>query len=186
MYQRRPVVAETYSRQVLVRRWGLGCSVLFALLLISACVRPVAAGPAVIRTSPPPWEAPRDAISYIEAAGLAAEPLHTTGNPHIVAMTVEVDGWAVKIPAYIGMDRKRAQQAAVHTHDTTNKVWLEGRDTASITLGQFFTLWAVRFDARCLGAACGEVTVTADDQRVVDGPGLRLADVSRVTVSARS
>ena len=125
--------------------------------MVSACMRPVAPAPAVIRNSPPPWDAPRDAVSYIEAAGLTPEPLNSTGESHIVTMVVVVDGWKVPIPAYVGMDRLRAQQAAVHTHDTTNQVWLEGRDIDDITLGQFFTLWAVRFDNRCLGAACGEV-----------------------------
>ena len=101
-------------------------------------------------------------------------------------MTIEVDGWAVAIPPYVGMDRPRAQQAAVHTHDTTNQVWLEGRDIDAITLGQFFTLWAVRFDGRCLGAACGEVKVTADGQPSPTRSPCRLAEVDQVTVSARS
>ena len=91
----------------------------------------MAAGPAVIRESPPPWDAPRDAVSYIAAAGLTAEPLNSTGDTHVVTMTITVDGWAVRIPPFVGVDRLRAQQAAVHTHDTTNKVWLEGRDIDS-------------------------------------------------------
>jgi hypothetical protein len=160
--------------------------VLLALLLITACTRPVAPGPAVIRSSPPPWDAPRDTISYIEAAGLVAEPLNSTGETHIVAMTIVVDGWKVPIPAYVGMDRLRAQRAVVHTHDTTNQVWLEGRDIQPVTLGQFFTVWAVRFDSRCLGAACGEVRVVADGQPVADPQYLRLAQVKEVTVTARS
>ena len=154
--------------------------------MITACTRPAAPEPAVIRVSPPPWDAPRDAVSYIEAAGLTAEPLNSTGDSHIVAMTVVVDGWKVPIPPYVGIDRPRAQRAVVHTHDTTNQVWLEGRDIAPITLGQFFTVWGVRFDQRCLGAACGEVKVTADGEPVPDPLALRLADVQRVEVVARS
>jgi len=171
-----------------VRRWRLLCGAVFllALFLVTACTRPVAPEPAVIRTSPPPWDAPRDAVSYIEAAGLTPEPLNSSGETHIVAMTVVVDGWKVPIPAYVGVDRLRAQQAPVHTHDTTNQVWLEGQDIDWITLGQFFILWAVRFDDRCLGAACGEVIVTADGERVVDPRSLRLAQVKRVEVFARS
>ena len=169
-----------------IRRWGVRCAVLVALVLLTACTRPVAAGPAVIRVTPPPWDAPRDTISYIEAAGLPAEPLNSTGETHIVSMTIVVDGWKVPIPAYVGMDRLRAQRAVVHTHDTTNQVWLEGRDIDDVTLGQFFTVWAVRFDSRCLGAACGEVTVTADGRPVTDPQYLRLAEVERVEVLARS
>ena len=53
-------------------------------------------------------------------------------------------------------------QAAVHTHDISGAVWLEGRDTGPITLGQFFAVWGVRFDDRCLGATCGGVRVQVD------------------------
>ena len=101
-------------------------------------------------------------------------------------MSIQVDGWEVAIPPYVGMDRRRAQQAGVHTHDASNQVQLEGREAESITLGQFFTVWAVRFDGRCLGAACGEVVVTADGKPVIDAPTLRLAEVTEVTITARS
>jgi hypothetical protein len=186
MYQRRTAGAETYPSAVPGRSWVGRSAALLALLLLTACVRPEAAAPAVIRSTAPPWDAPRDGISYIEAAGLTPQPLNTTGTPHIVSMAIVVDGWAVPIPAYVGVDRLRAQQAAVHTHDTTNQVWLEGRDTAGITLSQFFRVWGVRFTADCLGAACEEVTVLADDQRVADPLALRLVEVRRITITARS
>lgn len=186
MYQRRARGAETYSFPVPGRVRVGRSAALLALLLLTACVRPEAAAPAVIRNSAPPWDAPRDATSYIVAAGLTPEPLNTTGSPHIVAMTIVVDGFRVPIPAYVGMDRLRAQQAAVHTHDTTNQVWLEGRDTAGITLSQFFRVWGVRFTAECLGSACGKVTVMADDRRVVDPLALRLIEVNWITITARS
>ena len=185
MYQRRALLTETYPSRVPGGRQTGRCVALLALLL-TACVRPEAAAPAVIRTSGPPWDAPRDAISYITAAGLTPEPLNAAGTPHIVSMTIVVDGGAVAVPAYVGVDRLRAQQAAVHTHDTTNQVWLEGRDTASITLSQFFRVWGVRFTAECLGAACQEVTVLADDRPVLDPLALRLVEVGRITITARS
>jgi hypothetical protein len=47
-------------------------------------------------------------------------------------------------------------------------------------------VWGVRFDGRCLGAACGEVVVTADGKQVTDAPSLRLAGVSTVIITARS
>ena len=96
------------------------------LLAVVGCVRQVEPDPAVIRDTPPPWEAPRDAIAYIEAAGLEAQPLETTQDSHTIDMIIIVDNMRVPIPAYVGIDRLRAQRAAVHTHDTTNKVWLEG------------------------------------------------------------
>src|SRR3712207_2928008 len=165
------VGTESYSRPVPVQQWyvSIALAVALTMLALTGCGRAAEPIPAVLRTTPPPWDAPRDAVSTIAAAGLTAEPLNSTGGSrHIIAMSIQVDGWQVAIPPYVGVDRRRAQQAPVHTHDTSNQVWLEGRDTESITLGQFFIVWGVRFDGRCLGAACGEVVVTADDHRVVD------------------
>jgi hypothetical protein len=174
---------------VLVNRWAVRAATPFALLAVLAltgCVRAPQPAPAVIRTTPPPWDAPRDAVSTIAAAGLKAEPLNSGTERHVVTMSIDVDGWLVAIPANVGIDRLRAQQAAVHTHDTTNQVWLEGQDADTVTLGQFFTVWGVRFDNRCLGAACEEVAVTADGKPVADGPALTLAGVSKVVITARS
>jgi hypothetical protein len=176
--------------RVLGKRWAVLAAVHVALLgmvALTGCVRAPEPAPAVMRTTPPPWDAPRDAVSTIAAAGLTAEPMNSTGGSgHIVAMSIVVDGFLVAIPPYVGMDRLRAQQAAVHTHDASNQVHIEGREAESITLGQFFTVWAVRFDGRCLGAACGEVVVTADGKPVADAPGLKLAEVTEVTIIARS
>jgi hypothetical protein len=175
---------------VLVNRWPVQAAVLLALLAtvaLTGCVRAAEPAPAVIRTTPPPWDAPRDAVSTIAAAGLTAEPMSSGGGSrHVVAMSIQVDGWQVAIPPYVGMDRRRAQQAAVHTHDASGQVHLEGREAASVTLGQFFIVWGVRFDLRCLGAACGELVVTADGRPVVNPPELRLVEVSTVTITARS
>ena len=79
----------------------------------------------------------------------------------------------------------------MHTHDTTGQVWLEGRSIDQITLGQFFTVWGVRFDSGCLGAACDQVRVTADGEPVADGAALKLAEVNsdaaaRITQSTLS
>jgi hypothetical protein len=163
-----------------------GILAVLALLALGGCVRQVEPDPAVIRDTPPPWEAPRDAISYIEAAGLEAQPLESSQDAHKINMIIIVDSMRVTIPAYVGIDRLRAQRAVVHTHDTTNQVWLEGRGTKQVTLGQFFAVWGVRFDARCLGSACAEVAVTVDGKRVGDPTGLLLASVAEVEVFARS
>jgi hypothetical protein len=140
------------------------------VLLLGGCVHAAAPAPAVISDSPPPWDAPRDAVSYIEAAALVPQPLDSTENRHVTQVTITVDGAPVQIPAYVGVDRVRAVQAAVHTHDASGAVWLEGRDTGTITLGQFFTVWGVRFDDRCLGAACGGVRVQVDGTRAPGDP----------------
>jgi len=151
----------------------------------AGCVPQAEPEPAVIRTTAPPWDAPRDAISYIEAAGLEAEPLESRDNSHVLTLSIDVDGFAVPIPPYVGIDRLRSQRAAVHTHDSTGQVWLEGRSIDQITLGQFFTVWGVRYDEGCLGDACDVVEVTADGAPVTDGAALKLAGVKTVSITAR-
>lgn len=138
-----------------------------ALPAVAACqVGPAPPGPAVIRTGPPPWDAPRDAVSYIDKAGLERLPLDFRGPaPYTVKVVVTVDGAKVELPQDIGVDRVRAEQAAMHTHASDGVVAVEARTRAERpTLPQLFELWGVRYDGKCLGDACREVAVRVDGQ----------------------
>lgn len=148
-----------------MRRWA---AVIMAVA-VAGCVARPDPEPAVVREGPPPWDAPRDAISYIRDAGLPEVPLDSRDDPWVVDLTIQVDGEPVEVPAYIGVDRLRAVQAPVHTHDASGTVWLEGEGNRDVTLGQFFHVWGVHFDGACLADACQDLTVTADGQ-VVDQP----------------
>lgn len=154
---------------------------------LTACgtARP-APEPAVMRTTAPPWPAPRDAIANIEAARMRQEPLDVTTNQRIVQLAVTLDGAPVEVPAWVGVDRLRAIQAAAHTHLPDGQVWLEGTEATTATLGQFFTLWGVAFDAARLGSATGSVRVTADGATVPEPVGLVLARCHRIEVDART
>jgi hypothetical protein len=159
---------------------------LLVLLVLTSCVRQATPPPAAQRSTPPPWSAPRDAVSYIAAAGLEPQPLSSNESSRFVNLRITVDGSAVEVPPYVGIDRARAVQAPVHTHDGTGQVWLEGRETDAVTLGQFFTVWGVRFDDRCLGSACRDLVVTVDG-RVSPDPGeVRLAESRTIDISASS
>jgi hypothetical protein len=170
-------------------RWSARAAqaaVLMALVLLTACVRQAAPAPAEQRSTPPPWDAPRDAISYMKAAHLEPQPLSTNENSRVIDLRITFDGAPVEVPAYVGIDRVRALQAAVHTHDTSGQVWLEGRDTSRVTLGQFFALWGVRFDDHCLGSACGALAVKVDGV-ASSAPGeLRLATSHTIDITAKS
>ncbi len=163
-------------------------SALAVMLVIAAattgCVPQSSVPPAELRTTAPPWPAPRDGVAYIEAAGLEQLPLDTRGERHIVSLTVRVAQQPVVVPAYVGVDRLRAVQAVAHTHDETGAVWLEGRGSDSVTLGQFFTLWGVRFDGRCVGGACKSIHVSADGVAIARPAGLRLHEVAAVVIEA--
>jgi hypothetical protein len=137
------------------------------LPVVSGCqVGPAPPGPAEIRSGPPPWDAPRDAVSYMDKAGFERLPLDFRGpTPYQVKLSVTVDGEAVQIPAGIGVDRVRAEQAAIHTHTTDGLVYVEARTKAERpTLKQFFDLWGVRYDGKCLGDACSGLTVRVNGQ----------------------
>ena len=169
--------------------WGARAAlaaVLMVLLTVTGCVRQAAPGPVVQRSTPPPWDAPRDAVSYIEAAGLEPQPVSTNENSRVVKLRVTVDGTPVEVPAYVGIDRVRALQAAVHTHDASGQVWLEGRGSGQITLGQFFALWGVRFDDHCLGAACERLVIKVDGAVTQAPGGVRLAESDTIEVAATS
>jgi hypothetical protein len=136
-----------------------------AVLLAAGCqAKPGAPGPAEMRTGPPPWDAPRDAVSYIDAAGMERLPLDFRGPaPYYFKVTVTVDDASVTVPGGIGLDPIRAEQAPMHTHAADGIVSVEARTKQQRpTLRQFFTLWGVRYDQRCLGDACGGVTVAVD------------------------
>ncbi len=165
------------------RRLGAG----FGLLLVLAgCVPQAAPEPAVLRSTPPPWAAPRDGISYFELAGVPSSRLDDRSNQKVITIAVTIDGTPVPLAPNIGLDRPRALQAPAHTHDDSGTVWLEGAGATEVTLGQFFTLWGVRFDGRCLGAACRGLQVSADGQAVTDPVSLPLAGTSDVQIRVSS
>ena len=162
-------------------------AVLVGLLpVVSACqVGPAPPGPAEIRTGPPPWDAPRDAVSYIDGAGFERLPLDFSGpSPYTLTIAVSIDGKSVEVPAGIGIDRVRAEQAAIHTHTPDGLVYVEAKTTAERpTLKQFFALWGVRYDAKCLGDACSALTVQVDGRPAPwDG---KLTPDARIQVAAR-
>ncbi|MFC9691903.1 hypothetical protein ACFTSF_25355 [Kribbella sp. NPDC056951] len=142
-----------------------------ALLLLSIAaagcgVSPAKPAAADLRTTAPPWDAPRDAVSYIDKAGFERLPLDFSGPaPYTLRLKVTVDGNPVQVPAGIGVDRVRAEQAAVHTHTTDGLVYVEAKTTAEHpTLAQFFTLWGLKYDENCLADACTNLKVTVDGQ----------------------
>ncbi|TCO44588.1 hypothetical protein EV646_110302 [Kribbella antiqua] len=171
-------------------RWRRAGATAAALLLISSVVAscqigPAPPGPAELRTGPPPWDAPRDGVSYIDKAGFERLPLDFSGpSPYTVALKITVDGKPVQIPAGIGVDRLRAEQAAVHTHTSDGLIYVEAKTTSERpTLAQFFTLWGVKYDATCLADACKALKVTINgDPAPWNAP---LTANSRIQVTAR-
>jgi hypothetical protein len=183
------IYSSFYSRPVPGGRWSAcaaEAALLIVLLILTGCVPRATPEPAAQRSTPPPWSAPRDTISYIAAAGLEPQPLSSNENSHVVTLRITVDGAPVEVPAYVGIDRVRSVQAPMHTHDTSGKVWLEGRETDAVTLGQFFTVWGVRFDGRCLGSACKTLMVSVDGKLNSAPTEVRLAESRTIDITASS
>jgi hypothetical protein len=144
-------------------------SMVFALAACAPAVPTPAA--AEQRTSPPPWNAPRDAISNIEATGLEVLASGYRPTATLVAdLKITVDGKSVEVPAFIGIDRIRNVEAPLHTHANDGTIWVEHpTELPTTTLGQFFDLWGVRFDEDCLGAACKTIIVRVDGKELDRG-----------------
>jgi hypothetical protein len=168
------------------RSAGLRAAAVAGLILVSGCVQQAPPAPATLRTTPPPWPAPRDGISYFELAGVPTSRLDDRTGQRVITVSVRIDGADVALVPNIGVDLPRALQAPAHTHDASGAVWLEGAGAGTVTLGQFFTVWGVRFDGRCLGAACGQLTVTADGAVVEDPATLVLSSASDVQIQLAS
>jgi hypothetical protein len=170
----------------MIGRVGVGVGLAACLVLLAGCVQPAAPAPAVLRSTPPPWPAPRDGISYFELAGVPSSRLDDRTGQRVISVSVRIDGENVPLMPNIGLDLPRALQAPAHTHDASGTIWLEGAGAGTVTLGQFFTLWGVRFDGRCLGAACGQLSVTADGAAVHAPVGLVLSSASDVQIRLAS
>ncbi|NIK57677.1 hypothetical protein [Kribbella shirazensis] len=171
-------------------RWrraaGTAAALLFTGGVIGGCgVGPAQPAAAELRTGAPPWDAPRDGVSYIDKAGFERLPLDFSGPaPYTLTIAVTVDGEPVQVPAGIGVDKLRAEQASVHTHTTDGVVWVEAKTAdEKPTLAQFFTLWGVRYDADCLADACKNLEVTVNGKPAPwDTP---LARNSHIVVTVR-
>jgi hypothetical protein len=115
---------------------------------------PMTSLPGVLTTKPP-WPANTGKLQpRLRAIGL--DPLTQEGQVLHIHQHLDLfaDGRRVTVPANIGIDASGGFLAALHTHDTTGIVHVESPVEASYTLGQFFGVWGVRLDARCIGGLC--------------------------------
>ena len=108
-----------------------------------------------VLTTKPPWPDNTGQLQQrLRAIGLP--PLTQEGQVLHIHQHLDLfaDGRRVTVPANIGIDASGGFLAALHTHDTTGIIHVESPVQASYTLGQFFGVWGVRLDARCIGGLC--------------------------------
>jgi hypothetical protein len=129
-------------------------------------------------TTAPPWPANADMLQQrLRAIGLEAlteegQALHI--HQHL---DIFVEGRRVGVPSDVGVGPGLRFIAAVHTHEG-GVIHVESPTVTDFSLGQFFALWGVRLDRRCIGRFCAGDgrrlrawvngrPVTADPTRIV-------------------
>jgi hypothetical protein len=149
------------------------------LLVLAGVVVPSAAAAAPApRRSPAPWPRPTDPLTLARQAGLTLET-HEFFAYHVHAhLDVFVDARRIVVPAGIGIEigdpavhRFREQNGTtsyggisqpckhacispLHTHSVDGVLHTESARSRPNRLGQFFTEWAVRLTATCVGGYC--------------------------------
>jgi hypothetical protein len=103
-------------------------------------------------------------------------PAQSDSGYHIHAMLrVYVNGTQVPVPANVGIDPNATSLAPLHTHDTSGIIHIEATERYPFTLGQFFTIWGLKFTRSQLGgyvAGHGEaLSVYANGQPVQNPAG---------------
>jgi hypothetical protein len=114
---------------------------------------PPADAAAGLQAGPTPW-APEHAYLARRLAALRLPGESDSGVHNHALLRIFIDGKRVQVPAQIGIDPQGRFLAPLHTHDATGIVHIESQRPYRFTLGQFFTIWGVRFtDTRIGGYA---------------------------------
>jgi len=108
-----------------------------------------------IRTTEAPWETEmvhlRDRLNAIGLPALREEGAALHAHQHL---DLFIKGKAVPVPGMIGINVPEQFISPVHTHDGTGEIHIESPTVQTYTLGQFFDIWGVRLDSKCIGAYC--------------------------------
>ncbi len=112
--------------------------------------------PGALKT-PPPWPANSEQLQLrLRAIGLPA----LTAEGRVVHihqhLDIFVNGEPVEIPGDIGIGPGGAFLSDLHTHASypPGIIHVEASTPSSFSLGQFFAVWGVPLDAKCIGSLC--------------------------------
>jgi hypothetical protein len=132
-----------------------------------------------ILTTAPPWGPNTGKLQQrLRAIGLPA----LTAEGQVVHihqhLDLFVDGKPVKVADDIGIDPDGGFISPLHTHLQTEGVMhVESPTQERFSLGQFFAVWGVRLDGKCIGGKCAsgdkELRVWVDG-KPVDGDPTRI------------
>jgi hypothetical protein len=138
-----------------------------------------------VQTTSPPWQPDYDHMSdRIDAMGLPGFN-ETTFHVHSW-LHVYVDGKKVTVPANIGIDQATQTISPLHTHDTTGIIHEEADQVYDFTLGQFMSVWGVKFADDQLGSlkpkGDEQLQVYFNGQKVSDPVNLIMPEHSNIVI----
>lgn len=107
-----------------------------------------------LQTGPPPWDAGLAGLDdRLRPLGLDA--LRSEGQ--VVHIHQHLDLWVngkkIAIPESIGIQND-SYITSLHTHDPSGLIHIESPEERSFSLGEFFGVWGVRLDAKCIADLC--------------------------------
>jgi hypothetical protein len=110
-------------------------------------------------TTPPPWPSNAEQLpGRLETLGL--DQLAVEGNVIHIHQHLDlfVNGKHVAVPASVGFPQDQSFIAALHTHDGRGVIHVESPEKRDFYLGEFFGVWGVRLNEKCIGGDCARGT----------------------------
>ena len=138
-----------------------------------------------LQETPGPWAPLVDGLEDREdALGLPA-PSESIYHVH-AQIKVFVNGKPQVVPNNIGIDPGKGFLSSLHSHDDKGIIHMEAVEEYPFTIGQFMTIWGVRFTPTQLGAfrvGKGLVLETyLNGKKVPNGPDTELKQSDRVVI----
>ena len=107
-----------------------------------------------LQKGPAPWSPEYaklpDRLAPLGLNALSAEALAFHIHQHL---DIFVNGKKVNVPPFIGID-DGSFITELHTHDAAGIIHVESAEKKPYTLGQFMSVWGVRFSKTCIGGYC--------------------------------
>jgi len=145
-----------------------------------------------------PWPAPAHPADRAAAAGVPLDRVEYLDFHVHAHLDVFLNARRVRVPALIGIDEAAIEDvgeqgrclqpciSALHTHDTDGIIHIESGERRTFRLGQFFTVWGVRLDRRCVQRFCRPRTrigtYVDGRRRTADPRTLHLADGQEIAI----
>jgi len=163
-------------------RWLAVVGVVALVAFVAALPHKGAGAGLGLRTGPAPW--PPEYSHLGRRLGALHLPAESDAAFHIhVRLRIFVGARQVPVPAGIGIDPAGGLLASLHTHDASGIVHVEADRPFPFTLGQFFSVWGVRFSRAHLGGY-GAPSVFVNGRRVRDPAAVVLHAHDRIVVGA--